>query len=118
MLAILVLSPIVSLSCVGQPIRNWKVVLALLLIHCVLGVSQRGLTCCLAVPSCFLYNPKFQHTDCAAYYLLHDGISLGLFINLEDFPQHVPLTHRLTFSGLHGIISRKTELFNSVLSFS
>jgi hypothetical protein len=42
--------------------------------------------------------------------LLHSGFLLGLFLHPEDWRGNPPKL-RLTFAGLHGLISQKTEHF-------
>jgi hypothetical protein len=43
--------------------------------------------------------------------LLHAGFLLGLFFEHEDGDLHVPPNLRLTFNGLHGVISLKMGFF-------
>jgi hypothetical protein len=44
------------------------------------------------------------------WYLLHVGILLGLFFDPEDGGDTYLKNHQLTYSGLHSIISQKTEV--------
>jgi hypothetical protein len=50
------------------------------------------------------------HTNIQCY-LLHASFLLGLFFDPEDGGRHVPPKYRLTFKGLHNVISHKIELF-------
>jgi hypothetical protein len=85
-----------------------------LAVHFVLRVSQRKLTCCLAFPSRFLYNPKFRQADCSSY-LLQAGFLICLFFDPED-GSDVPPKRRLTFNGLHGVISQRQNFCNYYLN--
>jgi hypothetical protein len=40
----------------------------------------------------------------------HAGFLLALFFDPEDGGDYVPPKHRLTFNGLHGVISQKIVL--------
>jgi hypothetical protein len=42
-------------------------------------------------------------------YMLHPGFLLGLFFDLED--GYFPAKRRLTFNGIHDVISQKIEIF-------
>jgi hypothetical protein len=90
MLIILFLSPTGSL---GFSERQWE-----LADHFNLWVNQWELTYSLTFLSCFLYNLKFQQTDCSACHLISAGFSLGLLFNLEDGGDTFPMKHRQTFS--------------------
>jgi hypothetical protein len=53
----------------------------------------------------------------SACYLLHAGFLLGLFFYPED-GGHVTPKRQLTFNGLHGITSQKSELFFVIVIFA
>jgi hypothetical protein len=46
----------------------------------------------------------------SACFLLHAGFLLGLLFDIKEESDILP-KRQLTFTGLHGIISQKTELF-------
>jgi hypothetical protein len=50
-------------------------------------------------------------TRCSACYVLHAGFLPGLFFDPEDGYDMFFPKRRLTFNGLHGVISNKIELF-------
>jgi hypothetical protein len=86
----------------GRANGNWQVVLALLLVHSVLWVSQWELTYCLACPSWFLYKPEFRQVDallatcvtlvsCLAYSALKMEVTCSTE-TLGDF-QHITRHH-------------------------
>jgi hypothetical protein len=47
------------------------------------------------------------------YHLLSRSFLAWLFLGTWEGMRHIPPKHRLTFSGLRGVISRKTELFTT-----
>jgi hypothetical protein len=79
--------------------------------HSVLWASQWELSFTLPFPSCFLYNPKFWLTDCSACHLLSCCFLARLIFRPWRWRQYVPPKRRLTFNGLHGVMSQKIVLF-------
>jgi hypothetical protein len=55
--------------------------------------------------------------DCSACHLLSHRFLAWLILRLWRWRQHVPPKYWLTFNGLHGVISHKTELFLRILSW-
>jgi hypothetical protein len=81
LLNVTALSPIGSLGCVGEPMGTGKFFLHS---YRCLRTSQRERICCLAIPTCFLHNPKFYKADCSSRYLSQAGFLLGIFFDSED----------------------------------
>jgi hypothetical protein len=72
-----------------------------------------SLNCSLILKMEAIYSSEtsldFQWTSSVSY-LLHAGFLLDLLIDPEDGGDMFHLKYRLTFNGLHGVISQKTEL--------
>jgi hypothetical protein len=57
-----------------------------------------------------LRNVGWHSTDC-----FHAGFLLSLFFRPWRWRRYVPPKHRLTFKGLHGVISQKLVLFIEII---